>query len=717
MTTKEEQKRAMERALTPRTKDGRLVPVIFCDGPPEELYYPCLELDANGLVDPMTPLEAFADGKLPANMRYVPGYQLQHVPVDDPRYMDSIRYSNPELNLPLRERRVIWEWRNNGKVIPMKVEIRRGNQTEAADRKPPATDESGELVLNIEAEVITVGEETHVMTENGQMTLATFAVEAVEHRLVHKSSNVDDIEDEYELRVKCKGRTIRMVLAPKDINNAVDLIQRKLPMSTVSTAIKKPQALLTNFIRKQLSALPERHYMKVTGFIKMSEAWVFAHDGAEMPGDNVVFQTGKTIPVDPALTPRGAFRNAMDLLGISDKLELMLPMILVAHLSPLFRLFETAGYIPRFVTFISGRTGSLKTSTALVVFRLFAEQPASPEANFKDTETALEIKLGEANGKVALLDDYRPPVTSNDGKGNLVKLESVVRAAGDRVGKSRSNPELGKTKEFLPTGCVVITGEDLGGTQSSQLRMLILSIDKGDIDGKKLKVFQDNPLLFTSHMFHFLRWAGENGDAIIGFIRSNFETERSFFAQTLREGRVIDCAATLMLTARILHAYGEAVGALPVGGGVQLLHTWRQAVLQASIASESASKIQNPVCLYVQAVFDMLDRREIMVADELKSYEANKHIGYRAGGSIWLWHRELYNRVVQYWKKVGVLFPLTCEKINGHLDSAGLIKVSYETRGTGQKKLYVCKSSLPGRSRMLVLDEAKARAYLENESD
>lgn len=717
MASKEELTKAMERALTPRTKDGLIVPMVSSSGPPEELYYPCMEMDAKGHVDPMMDLSAFANGKVPMNIRYVPGYQLEPVPVNDPRYMDSIRYNDPELNLPLPERRVIWEWRNNSKVPLMKVEIRGGKQAETGEKQVPKTDESGELVLDADVKVVAEGEETFIVTENGPILLATFSVEALEHRLVHKSAKEDDMVDEYELRVKSKGRTVRMVLAPKDINNVVDLIQRRLPMSTVSTAIKKPQALIANHVRKQLAALPERHYLQVTGFIKIAGEWVFAHDGAEPPGDHVVFRTGKTIPVDAGLTPRGAFRNAMELLSISGRLELMLPLILVAHLSPLFRLFEAAGYIPRFVTFLNGRTGSLKTSTALVVFRIFLEQPASPEASFKDTEVALEIKLGEGYGKVVLLDDYRPPVTSADGKGNLSKLESVVRAAGDRIGKSRSNPELGKAKEFLPTSCVVVTGEDLGGTQSSQLRMLILSIVKGDIDGKKLKVFQDDPLLFTSHMFHFLKWAGENGDTIIQFIRANFESERNYFAQSLREGRVIDCAATLMLTARILHGYGTAVNGLPAGGEEQLLYTWRQAILTACIASESTSKSQNPVCMYLQAVFDMMDCKEIQVAGDLKSYEAGKHIGYRAGDSLWLWHRELYNRVAQYWKKVGVLFPLTCEKINEHLDSAGLIKVCYETRGTGQKRLFVCKSSLPGRSRMLVLNEHLAREYLEIESD
>ena len=117
---------------------------------------------------------------------------------------------------------------------------------------------------------------------------------------------------------------------------------------------------------------------------------------------------------------------------------------------------------------------------------------------------------------------------------------------------------------------------------------------------------------------------------------------------------------------------------------------------------------------YLRAFFDMWDRKEIEVAPEVKAYEAGKHIGYANGEALWLWHHELYNRVCRYWQKSGIVFPLTEGKMNEHLDAAVLIRVAHETRGCGSKKLYVCKSSLPNRSRMLVLNEALARQYLDN---
>ena len=705
--TKEEQQQCisnMNRALTPRTQDGLICPVTFTDGSNLDLVYPAWKPRSDGLIRGAVFPEEFADGKVPKDLMYARGFQRESIPSNDPLYMGSIVYNNPVLNLHPAEQRLIMQYRQGSQIMQPMCQNQLPQMCEISDFGPNVevvNRAAGGMVLN---------------TAKGEVFLGDFSIEAVEHRLVHRSAKKGDIVDEYELCVKTRDRKQSIVVAPKDIDGIVGIIQRVMPMCSVSTSVKKAQALIVNHVRKQLSALPERHFIQTTGFMEIDGRWFFAHDGAA-PIANLVFQTGYTIPVDANFNPKGAYRMLMEFLGISDRLPLMLPMVLLAHLSPMFNLFDAAGYVPRFVLFINGRTGSLKTSTAMVIFRIFAEQPTSPEANFKDTEVALEIKLGEGHGRVILLDDYRPPVTSVDGKSNLSKLESVIRAVGDRIAKSRSNPELGKAKEFLPTSCVVVTGEDLGGTQSSQLRMLIVSIGKGDICGSKLKHFQDNPLMLTTHMAYFLKWAGDRGADIIQFIKSSFELERQFFKDCLREPRIIDTAATLMLTARILHCYGVEVGAVAKGTEVQNLSEWRQAILEVCLSSEGISKAQDPVQMYLQAFLDMKDRKELDVAASIQHYEAEKHIGYADGDFLWLWHREVFARVVKYWSKLGIMFPLTVEKTNEHLDSAGLIRPCFEARGEGNKKLFVCKSSLPGRGRMLVLNEVLARRYLDNSTN
>lgn len=700
--TEEEKEKALEAyfdAMTPRDQYGKKECLATRDGVEREINYPHWKLDEYGRGRPMVFLEEFLNGNIPDDLAYAPGYQKTPVPVDDPRYAESIVFNDPILNLPHTEQHLIRVYRE-GQSRGMNIQIVSQNSTEDSA--------NGSMAKVINATTTRMV----VKTEKGDIPLANFSIKAIEHRIVHRTAKPTDLEDEYEIEINTEVKTARIVVAAKNIDKVVAIIQTKMPMCTVSTEVQKADALIVNHVRSQLSALPERHYMLVTGFTKIGGEWIFSHDGATPPNDNIVFETKKTIPMNRGMLPKGAYQEMMGFLSIGAKLVLMLPLILMAHLSLMFNLFDVAGHVPRFLLFLCSRTGSMKTSVNLVLYRIFAEQPASPTANFKDTEVALEIKLGEGNGMVVLVDDYRPPVTAVDGKSNLSKLESIVRAVGDRVAKSRSNAELGKAKEFLPTSCVVVTGEDLGGTQSSQNRMLIVPITKDDINGKRLKRFQDNPMLITTHMGYFLEWAGKNGDSIIDYIKTNFDRERSYFSQSLREPRVVDTAVTLMLTASILHSYGSDIGAVDKGSGAQQLADWRNAILQACIHSESVSKEQDPVVMYLQALFDMSDRKEIEIAHEYKSYEAGKHIGYADSGNLWLWHHELYNRVCRYWQRSGVVFPLTERKVNEHLEATGLIRTNVESG----KKLYGCKSSLPNRSRMLVLNEALARQYLENNS-
>lgn len=710
------------KLLTPRDKDGHIVPVTFMDSDPEELCYPCFTPDEQGCFSPIIDLREILEGKIPQGLTYVPGIQEKPLDTSDPNYLSSIRYSDPVYHLPPRDQHLLRQAKRRN---AMAVQIMRNGQVQNAVQELEKKQESPGGVTDLVQVGTTAKWEVfpdtsgRLICRSGEKEylLTNFSVRAVEHRVLLRSGNNEQTEHRYIIEVSAKGNNATISLAVKDIDNILAVIQRKLTMCYLSPEVMKGQALLSNYVREQLFSLPERLHICTSGFLRVNGRWVFAHDGANIPGSNVVFETGRTIVRDDRISPQAAFRNAAEFLTVSDKSTLIVPLWLVAHLSPLFNLFSEAGHIPRFVTFVSGRTGSMKTSVALSLFRLFQEQSASPEASFKDTLTALELKLGEGNGKVILVDDYRPPVTSQEGKENLTKLESVVRAAGDRIGKSRSNSELGKAKEFLPTSCVVITGEDLGGSQSSQLRMLILPIMKGDIKGPVLKRFQDDPLLLSSHMYNFLCWAGERGDEIIRFIKDSFQLKRDSLLGVLKEARLVDTAAILMITAGIVHQYGKEIHAFAPGTDVNILYQWEQAILQAAIESERISRVQNPVAMYLRALFDMMAQKEICIAEDIGSYQAGVHSGYRKDGELWLWTSMIYSRVTKYWVKLGVAFPLSCEKTNEHLFSAGLIKGSREKRSDGREKLlYGCKSAISGRPRLLVLREELARSYLENEA-
>lgn len=696
---------AMDQALMPRTEEGLIEPIDFFNAAPQKLQFPHIKRDSDGATPAIFFAEEFENGKIPDYLEYKPGWRLpaQENPQDLP--LQNVIYEDPKLNLGFTD----WQALNNYAHIKPMLEAE-DESMKIAQQRILLPKRRYYLEGNV-AECCNAG--IWLATEDGEVQICNFDILVKERRVLKARSKKDGME--FLFVVACNDTRTELTISNRDLDSITKVIQREVPVCTLKTSVPKGNLILASIARKQIQGLPTRHIFKSPGFWRIEEGWVYAHDTAPAPNPQTVFQTGYSIPYDPGLGPTQACAEAKAFLNLSQKQTMILPLFLLAHLGPLFELFADAGYVPRFVTFLNGRTGSLKTSTALCLYKIFGELKDTPEANFNDTETALEIKLGTACSRVLLVDDFRPPVTAVAGRQNLEKLEKIIRFVGDRISKARSNPELGRAKEFPPTGCCLITGEDTGGSQSSLLRCLVLSIEKGDIDGRKLQKYQDNPLLLQTHMYHFLCWCGAHGDWIIRFIKENFKKERNYFATKVSERRIADTGATLVLVAHIFLHYAATVGALAENSMLSVEQEWRSIIAQALQFSEGYSKEKNPAAMYLSALFDMHQSGKIAIASEISTYEPTKHIGYAKEGEWWLRKNDVYRLVVQHWGGLGVTFPLSITKVNEALDDQGLIGVSYQVSDGVEKKLYSKRSSLEGRPHMLVLYVSKAQSYLQRE--
>ena len=503
-----------------------------------------------------------------------------------------------------------------------------------------------------------------------------------------------------------------ITIGATDLDNIIKVIQSNIPICTVTPTVLKASTLISNYVREQIMDLRQKTYVQRTGFLQFGEAWVYVHDGAVPPDPSIVFNTGRFIPDDRRVTDVEAFHNAMDFLKICSKDELIIPQFLLAHLGVLFQLFKAAGKTPRFVTIMTGRSGSLKTSMSLVLFKLFHNQGQTPTASFRDTETALEIKLGELNSSVGIFDDFAPPAADQlRSKATREKLEAIIRYVGDHVSKSRSNTQLGKAKEFIPSGVALVTAEDIFGSHSSLLRCLVLSISKGDIDGAKLRRYQNSPNMIPTHMSRFINWVGLYGDRIVEMIHEEYHTHK--FDRIVTELRLIDTAETLLMTARIIATYGIECGAMDYSSAQNFYQRCYNALCTAITASEAMSKEANPCIMYLTAFFDLCERGEIKLASDITLYNGELHDGFLCADCAWVDPHSTYAKVRHYHSKLNTIFPLSEKQLNTHLGDAGLIAVSHENRDSGTKKLYTKKSSLPSRKRMMVIDIERAQAYIE----
>lgn len=688
--TSEELKAAkenMEASLALRSKDGLIHPILpVGDGEVLRLMGPVLapvwEPNSDGLVEPIIFCKDFADGRIPPNLSYQPG----HLATDSRTGDAKVFFDDPTYNLSLQERL----------------------RLQAPPPPPPPPADSQDIPSPCPVRATPQG--MVFQTSEGASSLSNFNVRAVARRIIKQRGVLDS--EEFELEIECRGECRRMTVSSSELENIVPKITRAFPACHTDADASKASLRIANTVRDQIPTLSTLIVVKTPGFIRLGNQWVYAHDGTHRV-NGVEFRTGYTIPCDPKISPQKALHALLDVLELSDNSPTMLPLMLESCLGPLYNLFDAAGFAPKFIVFLHGQTGSLKTAVVQALFRLFKELPEHPESTFRDTPTALEVKVGHAYSRVAVIDDYQPAVTSSAGRENLVKLEFVIRLYGDGIAKSRSNSELGRAREFPPAGCCVVTGEDTGGSHSSLLRCLVLPIQKGEISGERLKLYQDHPEYLHTHFFHFLQWAGENGDKIIDFIQREFQTERARFSQVVSEPRQVDIGATLMLTARILLAYMRDTMSLDDVRIANFNQRWINTLAKALRRSEEQSTELDPVAMYLKGLFFLIDTGKLLIAPSQAEFKRGCHVGFEKGGSWWLHPSEVYAKVVRFWQEQKVVFPLKSGKLHALLAEAQLIDTTQENRRQGPKILYLLKSTLEGRPRMLVLHAEQAHEYVE----
>ena len=93
---------------------------------------------------------------------------------------------------------------------------------------------------------------------------------------------------------------------------------------------------------------------------------------------------------------------------------------------------------PRFLMFVNGKTGSLKTALCSVLFNLTGEAARNIPAIFRDSVASVEAKFPQYCDQVLLLDDYSPATTARN-KADMNKLlEDVMKSAFRASGLSSS---------------------------------------------------------------------------------------------------------------------------------------------------------------------------------------------------------------------------------------------------------------------------------------
>lgn len=507
-------------------------------------------------------------------------------------------------------------------------------------------------------------------------------------------------------KLKCileNGQEEKVITISSFDLNEPKWIVLKLGIKYYMCALNNAYPLLKMYLSKKFRSISQEYQYDMVGWKCIDSKYFYLHENGAIGSVDSVLKGSidKRIEVDASLDAFSALKGALTLLNLSSNLEKTLPLLLYSHLSVLTELFTISGARPKFVLWVYGLTGSMKTSVCVVFFILFnrVSKPEIP-ATFKDTPSAIELKAFAAKDCTLLVDDYHP-TTSPVEKRNMEALAShILRMYGDGITKSRATKTMEKQKEYPPRGLCVITGEDRLGGESTVARYIGIEVEPGDYNTDILSYHQNNPLIYSTHMYYFIQWISYNFSNICDFIRGSFSKYRNESINLFRHKRFSECYAIFRIVSEILLNYCIAIKYFDHESAHKILLQWNEVIYQTIKLHENSNINQDPAIMYLIAINELVSSNKcILSLVGEPNTEKQNIIGFKDKDFYYLIPNTAFIAVRNFWKGQGIEFPVSTEQVNKALDILKTIETSIESGKI--RRTVKCNPSGKSRGRYL----------------
>lgn len=474
----------------------------------------------------------------------------------------------------------------------------------------------------------------------------------------------------------------------KDIKRLTVLAGDEFSDALVYSGIPNAAKSIENEFREATKGIPiVRHFVE-HGWQRIDGKIVYGHDDQCLSG-NDVFQTGMRLPYYSCTREQvgNIFLSACDLYEGKGPTSVM---IAFSVLGVLYEIFEEAGHAPRFVLFINGRTGSMKTTLAKILFVQLTDEAHRDTPRRVDLDTVVSFERGiisDGRDTVTLIDDYAPAKTHRQQMSNAEKLENIIRMAGDRSTKSRSNPELKNLRGESVEGVVALTGELTGKGLSSNLRCFFCGIKKEEVNIAVVTHFQKHPYLYTTLIHHFAIFVAEKWEEIVERVEGDFQKERELAGKQLGELRVIDSAVILRITYDIIGDFLQDYCRRDLLEVDHLVADMKDEILLMASLSEQMS-LEETIAVRVAKIAEQLlqSRDFVMIDRRPEAKDLSRIDGFSDDSFYYLLPDNFYEKIKRVFVAGNIYLPMNLDE---------LIKALYEEKiiipssnGAGKKVYY-----------------------------
>ena len=431
---------------------------------------------------------------------------------------------------------------------------------------------------------------------------------------------------------------------------------------------------------------------RVTGWKKIGDEWHYL-----MPGDeklNVVLK-GKLQHYSGEQT-----YDIEDILAVQDlyhkppaPAHIMQPLVAFTFLTPLNEFMRQAGCMPKFVLFLTGRTGTRKSTLAALFLSFFGQFTSSDlPMSFRDTANSIIANAFTLKDVLTCIDDFYPSDNAEMKKLNAT-AQTVMRAYGDRTGRARLRSDSTLMESRPPQGNAIITGElspDVG--ESGTARYFALELKEDDVDLTYLGLNQKDASdgAYRRCMYAYTEWMKrrylcdeDHVEVFRNKLAEHYKNERSDYLHhnLTCHGRLPETVACLMIGMRFFLQFLKEQKVITQEDQDYELDEFRKLIYALADLQSDSVEQDKPACIFILKLYALMESGEIVLKrkGEPGEYSPSFHSGLENDTFLMIHPDSVHRQVKKLCSDAGEAFPYTMRAIMKALVEDGIAEPGKDT--------------------------------------
>ena len=303
------------------------------------------------------------------------------------------------------------------------------------------------------------------------------------------------------------------------------------------------------------------------------------------------------------------------------------PLVAFAFLTPLNEFLRQAGCMPKFVLFITGRTGTRKSTIAALILSFFGQFSSTDlPMSFRDTANSIIANSFSLKDVLTCIDDFYPSDNAEMKKLNTT-AQTVMRAYGDRTGRARLRSDSTLMESRPPQGNAIITGElspDIG--ESGTARYFTLELKEEDVDLGALSVCQSEAAdgAYRRTMYAYTQWLkrrylcdDDHVEKLRDKLLSWHKTYRNnyYHHNQTCHGRLPEIVACLMIGMRFFLQFLKENCVIKQEDQEIELELFRKELY--ALADQQSTNVEHdkPVNIFIRKLYSLIEGGKVMITE------------------------------------------------------------------------------------------------------